>query len=83
MIGVEGAGRCAGFPLVCDMGRGSWSLYRLSARVCLGKRQLVAVLAVCSCVLEEEGAGGCSGCLLVCVWGRVSWPLCWLSARVF
>ena len=43
----EGAGRFAGCLLVCDCGSGSCSLSWLPARVCLGKRELGAVLAVC------------------------------------
>ena len=46
------------------------------------KRELIAVLAVCLCVLGEEGADRCAGCLLVCARVRVSWSLCWLSALV-
>ena len=48
----------------------------LSARVCWWKRELVAVLAACSCVLGEEGAGRCAGCLLVCSRVKESWALC-------
>ena len=48
----------------------------------LGKRELVAVLNVCSCELGVEEGGRCPGCLFVCA--RVSWSssMCWLSARV-
>ena len=40
----EGAGRCAGCLFVCVKGKGNWSLCWLSARVCLGNREPVAVL---------------------------------------
>ena len=51
VIWEEGAGRCTGCLLVCAWERDSWSLCWLSARVCLGKSELVALLVVCSCVL--------------------------------
>ena len=43
----EGAGGYSGCLLVCARAGGSWSLCWLSARVCTGKRELVAVVAVC------------------------------------
>ena len=48
----------------------------------LGKKELVAVLAPCSCLLGEKGAGRCADCLLVCARVRWSWSMCWLSAHV-
>ena len=78
----RGSCRCAGCLLMPARERGSWSLCWLAARVCLGKRELVAVLAVYLCVVGKEGAGRSAGCLLVCARGRGNWSLCCLSARV-
>ena len=66
VLGEEGGGRCTGCLIVCARGRGRWSLYWLSNRVCYGK----------------EGAGRCTGCLIVCARGRGRWSLYWLSNRV-